>query len=63
MKMAVFCRSLRPAGEDRAVDKTLDLLGFDAAVLQQPIDAAIGGDDGVEDAGVRIGVELEEDLW
>jgi hypothetical protein len=45
------------------VDEPLNLVGLDARILQQAIDAAIGGDDGVEDGGVRIGVELEENFW
>ena len=35
---------------------------LDAAILEQPIDARIGGDDGVEDARMRIGIELNENF-
>ena len=53
---------LRGTGEDRAMDQVADVAGLDVGVLQQAIDARIGGDNRIENAGVRIGVELDEDF-
>ena len=54
-------RSLRPAREDAPVDQRHHVLGRDAAVAEQLLDAGIDGDDAVEDARLRVGVELDED--
>ena len=51
----------RTSREEAAVDQLADVLGRDAAVSEQVVDPGIDGDDGVEDAGLRVGVELEED--
>ena len=61
-KSAVLFRSIGAAREDRAVDQALHLLRLDAAVAEDFVGPGIDGDDAVEDAGVRVAVELDEDL-
>ena len=53
---------LRPAREDGAVDHVADLLRLDAAVAEHLVGTGIDGHDAVEDAGVRVAVELDEDF-
>jgi hypothetical protein len=52
---------LRPAGEDAALDEVADLLRRDAAVGEDVFGPRVHGHDAVEDARLRVGVELEED--
>ena len=61
MKIAVRFRSFGAAREDGAVDEVAHLLRLDAAVAEHLVGAGVDGDDAVEDAGVRIAVELDED--
>ena len=51
---------LRTAREDRAVHEIADRVFGHAAVAHDLVGAAVVGDDAVEDAGVRRGVELQE---
>ena len=44
------------------MDQVADIARLNAAVLQEAIDARIDGHDRVEDAGVRIRVELDQDF-
>ena len=53
---------LRAAREDRAVHEVADRVLGDAAVAHDFVGAAVVGDDAVEDAGMRRGVELEEEF-
>jgi hypothetical protein len=47
--------------EERSINQIAHLLRLDAAVPQQMFDAGIHCHDRVEDARLRIGVELEQD--
>ena len=53
----------RAAREHRAVHEVADGVGLYVAVAQQLVRAGIDRDHGVEDAGLRIGVETEKDFW
>ena len=48
--------------ENRTVYQRLNLVRLDTVVLQQVVDATVGGDDGIEYAGVRVGIELDQQV-
>ena len=62
MKRAVAVRSAGPAREECPVNQVADVLRRHAAVAEQMLDTRIDGHNAVEDAGLRIGVELDQDL-
>ena len=53
---------LRPAREDGSMYQIAHLLGLDAGVAEEVLGAGIDGHNPVEDAGLRIAVELDEDF-
>ena len=62
MKIGGALQVLRPAGEDRPVDQALHLVRLDAAIAEQVSTPGVDGDDAVEHARLRVGVELDQDL-
>ena len=61
MKMAVRSRSLGPAREDRAVHQIRICSGRTPAVAEDLVRAGVDRHNAVEDAGLRIAVELDQD--
>ena len=53
---------VRPAREDSPVYQVAHLLRPDAAVAEHLVRARVDGDDAIEHAGLRIGVELDQNL-
>ena len=51
------------AREHCPIHQRLDLRGSDAAVREDLVDFGIDGDDAVEDAGVEISIELNENRF
>src|SRR5260370_1304493 len=53
---------LRPTREDGPVYHVAHLLRPDVAVAEHFVGAGVDGDDAVEDAGLRVGIELDQDF-
>ena len=53
----------RPSREDRPVDEIAGDRGGDAGVAKEMIDVGVDGDDTVEDAGLSIDIELDQNLF
>src|SRR5262249_48692028 len=53
----------RAARKHRAVHEITHGIRRDATVAEQMIHASVDGDDAVEHAGLRVGVETDEDFW
>ena len=51
----------RPAREKGPVDQVANDFRRHAAVAEKMVDARVDGHDAVEDAGLRVGVELDQD--
>ncbi len=50
-----------PSGEEGPVDEVSDRLGLDPPVAEQVIDPRIHGHHAIEDARLRVGIELDQD--
>src|SRR5215212_8404721 len=52
----------RAAREDRAMNQVTDLFFLDAAVTEHLFRTSVDSHDAVKDAGLRIGVKLDQDF-